>query len=75
MAVLCPPRYTRPDGAVCEKFDEFYDSYLGGLVKIHICSYKCNDGTYYSRWRMQCCCIRFGIREHVFDPEKKKKFY
>ena len=68
MAVLCPKTITLDDGARCELFDQFDDDYFGGLLTIHVCSYKCSDGTYLSRWRMRCCCIRGPIREHRFRP-------
>ena len=72
MAIRCPNTITLPDGAQCELFDRFNDDYFEGLIRIEICSYKCNDGTYYSRWRMRCCCLNFGVREHRFHPEKEK---
>ena len=68
MAILCPKTITLPDGAQCELFERFTDSSFGGLLKTDICSYKCNDGTYFSRWRYRFLCCRSETHEHRFRP-------
>ena len=71
MAIRCPKHVRLPDGACCELFEQFNDDYFEGLIRIEICSYKCDDGTFYSRWRMRFCCWQFSMREHRFHPPKE----
>ncbi len=69
MAFDCPQTITL-DGARCELFDRFTESDFGGLLKTEVCSYRCDDGTYYSRWINRFCCLRGRFHSHVFRPDQ-----
>jgi|HubBroStandDraft_6_1064221.scaffolds.fasta_scaffold1569099_1 hypothetical protein len=67
MALDCPQTITR-DGVTCELFDRFTASDFGGLLKTEVCSYRCEDGKYYSRWINRIGCLRGRVHSHVFTP-------
>ena len=67
---FCPSRIAL-DTDVCELFDTWSDVYFFGLIRIEICSYRCESGRIISRTRSRFLGLTVdGPANSIFDPSK-----